>query len=233
MHTHPNDEATSTGGGLAVYILADVGATQTTGSRAGCAVPGVRRLHLPGQHDSATTGPADNDAPGPSWLISVEQAGPGLTALPPPHGPDVLIGDDATGSPGHRDQVRVRTLAAADLVASPAAELSLSTRGRRALAWSAQRLAEVGAGPPQMPGGRQPELRVAGEAVNADVDHTAVTHHEHVCLALCGQVQSTVFLELARPASAELTRREVCAGTRPPRGDGVLDDDLPGGRGER
>lgn len=138
FHAHPDDEAISTGGTMA--LLADQGhrvvlVCATRGEvgeptdgllshgeelgdrreaelRASCEILGAERLDFLGYRDSGMIGEATNDDPASFWQADLEEASARLAGILAEVGCDLLVGYDPNGTYGHPDHVKVHHVGA-------------------------------------------------------------------------------------------------------------------------
>lgn len=138
FHAHPDDEAISTGGTMA--LLSDAGhrvvlVCATRGEmgepaegvlrpgeilgdrreaelRASCELLGVDRLDFLGYKDSGMIGEPSNDDPTCFWQAELDEAAARLADILGDVDADVLVGYDPHGVYGHPDHVKVHTVGA-------------------------------------------------------------------------------------------------------------------------
>ena len=138
FHAHPDDEAISTGGTMA--LMSDAGhrvvlvcATrgemgepaegvlepgELLGDRRekelqdSCDLLGVEALEFLGYKDSGMVGEASNDDPTCFWQADLEEASERMAALLRTYECDILIGYDPHGVYGHPDHIKVHTVGA-------------------------------------------------------------------------------------------------------------------------
>lgn len=167
FHAHPDDEAISTGGTMALSadqghrvtlvvatrgelgepvegVLNDgetLGDRRETEVRQSAEILGIERVEFLGYHDSGMIGEASNDDPECFWQSDLDEAATRLASILSDVDADILIGYDPHGVYGHPDHVKVH------LVGARAAELAgvdrvlWATANRTAI----ERAAEAGA----------------------------------------------------------------------------------------
>jgi LmbE family N-acetylglucosaminyl deacetylase len=255
VHAHPDDEATSTGGSLARYsaqgittVLVtctngelgdsfavkpgddghstdDVVALRTRELEDSCAVLGVTHLEMLGYHDSGMAGWPQNDAPGSFWSTPVDEAAARLAVLIEKYQPDVVVTYDDHGFYGHPDHIQAHriTVAALDAVGSTA-KLYFPTIRRSGLGQFREALEGLGV---EMPDIDESQFGSPDEMISAEIDCSGYTQQKLDSLAAhASQADNIFFLKLPRDVFDGMMGRETYVRERPPRVDGVVEDDL-------
>jgi len=158
FHAHPDDEAISTGGTIALSADAGHRVTLVVATRGEVGEPvegvlepgealgdrreletrrsaeilGVDRVEFLGYRDSGMVGEPSNEEPASFWQADLDEPAGRLAAILQTVDADILIGYDPNGTYGHPDHVKVHTVGAraAELAGTPRVLWATTNRER-------------------------------------------------------------------------------------------------------
>ncbi|MGH9016481.1 MAG: PIG-L family deacetylase [Acidimicrobiales bacterium] len=228
FHAHPDDEAISTGGTMALLAAAGHRVVLVTATRgelgevpdgylrpgealaerreveldAACAELGVARHEYLGYGDSGMAGEDTNDRPGSFWSADVEEAAERLAGILRAEGADILTAYDENGGYGHPDHIQVHRVGLRAGVLGAVPRVFMATINRDHLL--ALRETDEGAAFMDRPEQAPPvdALGVAGDRITTAVDVHAFLDCKRRAMAAHGsQISETSFF-LSMPPEA-------------------------------